>query len=1396
MLSSLLDLIKSTAFIYISATLAGVGAAFLLEHIRQTMGLRFFLLGLGGLLLCILLIATIILLWRVLERRRGDKMAEALGQDAIARQQQRQQAKVAVQGIKERWAEAMVTLKATKVRIYDLPWLLLIGEPQSGKTTTLRESGLDFPLGKDSLSGAGGTVNCDWWFTNEAVILDTAGRFTMPVDTAPDREEWHSFLKLLASHRPRCPINGVIVTIPSTSLLQDSPETVKNKALTIREKLQELVTVLGVEFPVYIMVSKLDLVYGFAEFCASLSTEERKQALGWNRQNMIPEAFKQDEFTTFFATLVGRLSEWARRRLRELNPGSEADRVYAFPGEFNRLKDALAGYLSLIFRPDRYHISLLFRGCYFSSGLQEGKSIARALLEGAEAGDKGVLAEFAKSFVQSRAYFINAFYTKVFRERWLVKRAGGATKREIILRLTAASFAVLFIVVAGAMLIFGYRSLVYKVKPLEIQVRKAQTLLIGGKAGGAASASEVVQIMRSLETGRQEIIHHGAKRFLRTSGNILVGDIARIEDALFERKLLDMLVTAAGKDFSDEKSISTVEDKERLYNILIQYIDIISGKPITLQSLSFLLDTIAWKSPGGLDVDRAEVERIIQLYPYYRESGKSPRRLEAGEFYVRQALSGVHRFWGSFYSMQWQDQKRKFALINSTYAELLGTNVSAAAEGSGNVNERFLQLTKNFKEAVAAIDPKANGKILVWTIALRDKCRTDYVVLHDRLAGAGLKEMELMAGTAERHAEVCSQLETGVGNEWEAAVERNSHIVATDGSLNPEMYTVRDAALKVADFGSLFTAEMKERLKSESENPLPVLDSWNQGWLKSRDERVKEITAQLEKVKNKGWQGKEFFALCNELMNNAILQADQEVVMEALQAVLPMEANTVPVAGSETPKPLRAAWLASRFKTLQKVGDWFQSRHPGSPGLIKARSAIGDKMGASWSNCLKFWSERLSKVDPAGGILKTSSWQSFRKEVLARHGIFIDLGAWPLNAFFEFMPGKDVQEVKTIMNTQGGGTLLSSGDQALEQKIENLGTVYAASRFLPQLDEAQSAFASIIENLSDDPRGSFQMLKNGKPGENISMDKFKSLGKFQERVSRDPAGRGEPMALQLAKIETHALSLLQKEFSSGYGKEWGDFVATWKSRLGDKFPFGHREGWAGGDTVTNDVRKLILITEPKNDLYDFFFSQDKGLESFAKKYNLTTTDAPTEDSSIRLSRADKIFLENSLAWRDFLFDKERRPRKHQVRITLDDDQGENSLNAQKYFTQLLISGLGNDKDSSIKLRFSGQRFKSATINWEMGLNPEIYMEAKNEETGLTTAIKLTGGSLAFPAYAFWEGRKGKSNVSGDLRLNMTFPRGGASIDLKDRGAGASYYLVPITISWDQILPENIPWPSR
>ena len=116
-----------------------------------------------------------------------------------------EQASEEIHQINERFAHALETLKKLKFKgggknraLYELPWYIIVGPPGSGKTTALVNSGLDFPLadqfGKGALQGVGGTRNCDWWFTNEAVLIDTAGRYTtQDSHRVIDSSAWEGF---------------------------------------------------------------------------------------------------------------------------------------------------------------------------------------------------------------------------------------------------------------------------------------------------------------------------------------------------------------------------------------------------------------------------------------------------------------------------------------------------------------------------------------------------------------------------------------------------------------------------------------------------------------------------------------------------------------------------------------------------------------------------------------------------------------------------------------------------------------------------------------------------------------------------------------------------------------------------------------------------------------------------------------------------------------------------------------------------------------------------------------------------------------------------------------------------------------------------------------------------
>ncbi|MDR5806860.1 type VI secretion system membrane subunit TssM [Caballeronia sp. LZ019] len=276
--------------------------------------------------------------------------------------------------------------------LYQLPWYMFIGAPGAGKTTALVHSGLRFPLaerfGTDKIRGVGGTRNCDWWFTDEAVLIDTAGRYTThDSDRDADHAAWQGFLALLKKTRPRQPINGVLLTLAVPDLLAASHagagERVAERAATLRARMRELIQAFGTRFPVYVLVTKADLLAGFTEFFADMSKEERAQVFGFTFAYEPGRALTDDEFAArvdaeldaLEARLVGRLHD----RLHQESGLAERAAIIGFPQQFAALKPLLAEALSATFMHSKHDELPFLRGVYFTSGTQEGTPIDRVM---------------------------------------------------------------------------------------------------------------------------------------------------------------------------------------------------------------------------------------------------------------------------------------------------------------------------------------------------------------------------------------------------------------------------------------------------------------------------------------------------------------------------------------------------------------------------------------------------------------------------------------------------------------------------------------------------------------------------------------------------------------------------------------------------------------------------------------------------------------------------------------------------------------------------------------------------------------------------------------------------------------------------------------------------------
>jgi type VI protein secretion system component VasK len=437
------------------------------------------LLGLGKrswlLVVVVLVLCALYALFEFIRGRNQKKKSRefegSLGLHSRKSEVGKEDIREALAELAEKWQGSVAQLRETGMSIYDLPWYLLIGEPQSGKSTTLRNSGLEFPVGADALSGAGGTRNCDWWFTDEAVILDTAGRFTFQEESAPDQQEWETFLKLLRKHRRDCPINGAIVVIPATSLVEDTAEEQEKKAKNIRQKMLHLQKVLEIRFPIFILVTKADRILGFTEFFSKLEPADQRQLFGWSNPGQPEEGWNLESFGGIFDGIVERAHKQRMRFLKEEDNLGLVDKLFVFPEELAAIKEPLANYLHTLFKASRFEEPFLFRGFYLTSGVQQGRPVAlacRDLLRVQFGDPQGVLEDLDQVFSRSRAFFIRDFYEKkLFPEKGLIARTRSAEQKGRRYRLAMYGLGGTLAALTLLFLGFGWVRLFAVVSPIK-----------------------------------------------------------------------------------------------------------------------------------------------------------------------------------------------------------------------------------------------------------------------------------------------------------------------------------------------------------------------------------------------------------------------------------------------------------------------------------------------------------------------------------------------------------------------------------------------------------------------------------------------------------------------------------------------------------------------------------------------------------------------------------------------------------------------------------------------------------------------------------------------------------------------------------------------------------------
>ena len=523
-----------------------------------------------AIIIFIILIVTILIMYKKMkDAQKANQIEDSIGNSADDQMQNLSPEKKAeIEQFKKQLEAAITSLKNSKIAngksgkaaLYALPWYMIIGPSAAGKTTAIQNSGLEFPFGKEGFRGVGGTRNCDWFFSTKAIFLDTAGRY---ISESEDRPEWIAFLEILKKNRKRKPVNGVILAINIDEIINADKDQIFDHAKNMRQRIDELIENLGVNFPVYFVFTKCDLIQGFVEYFGDFSEIERYQIWGttFNSQQMLAKDPK-GIFETEFKKLAKKLFDIRTIRLSSPLKREQRRKVFLFPFQFNSLEQKLTYLIGEVFQHNPYQDNPLFRGFYFTSGTQEGLPLDIAIREIAKQFNlPEPEADSSEEAVEKKNYFIKDLLNDIVigDQNFTVGQTRGSVKKQSTARMVTIAASAFLLLLFLIFTIIGYNgSSSFLEKENAVSSSFLKINWSGNLLSNFSRTDSLINLIRAVENGKgnEAFISFGMDRSDRTLP-YLKGIFVKKTSDFFRQNVYDELVRnlndyANGKDYSGE----------------------------------------------------------------------------------------------------------------------------------------------------------------------------------------------------------------------------------------------------------------------------------------------------------------------------------------------------------------------------------------------------------------------------------------------------------------------------------------------------------------------------------------------------------------------------------------------------------------------------------------------------------------------------------------------------------------------------------------------------------------------------------------------------------------------------------------------------------------------------
>jgi len=298
--------------------------------------------------------------------------------------------------------------------IYAKPWYLFIGNNGAGKSSIINNSELTFERSEEvdlinrKIQASNGPVQ--FYLSSEAVIVER-------VEEENSDGNWPEFLKWLNNKKKGRPLNGLVVSIDIESLVNSSVNERKVLAKKVTDEVRSLNDLLGIRLPVYLVVTKVDLLEGFTEFYAEDSTEDFEDSLFCFTFPLAIDSKQGSDmdwagtFSEQYGVLIDYLNESLQERI--INEDISVE-VYAFVRQMIGFKTILYSFLSEVFKESAHSTYPLLRCIFFTSSEQQSLPF-NAVAESVS----NLFGAPELVYLQRRGYSKNIFIKNIFLKKIL-----------------------------------------------------------------------------------------------------------------------------------------------------------------------------------------------------------------------------------------------------------------------------------------------------------------------------------------------------------------------------------------------------------------------------------------------------------------------------------------------------------------------------------------------------------------------------------------------------------------------------------------------------------------------------------------------------------------------------------------------------------------------------------------------------------------------------------------------------------------------------------------------------------------------------------------------------------------------------------------------------------------